>query len=68
MAVVLSEAPNHEYGTAFGAMFAIGSLGSAVLAPAFTLLGRGKTEMRPLVLAPFAVLLVIMSLAMLGVR
>jgi fucose permease len=68
VAVVLSDAPNHAYGTAFGAMFAIGSLGSAVLAPVVALMGRGKTAMRPLVLTPLAVMLVVMSLAMLGFR
>jgi fucose permease len=68
VAVVLSEAPNHEYGTAYGAMFAIGSLGSVVLAPVYSVWRQGKNAMGPLVLTPLAVLLVVASLALLGFR
>jgi fucose permease len=69
VAVALQEAPNAR-GTAYGAMFAIGSLGSAALAPLLGLLARGKgTVLRPLrLLAPLALLLVVAALAVWGVR
>jgi fucose permease len=68
VAVALQAAPNAQ-GTAYGAVFAIGSLGSAALAPLLGLLARGKTVMRALrLLAPLALLLVVVALAMVGVR
>jgi fucose permease len=68
VAVALEVAPKNAYGTAYGAMFAIGSLGSAVLAPVLGMLARGKSVLRALrLLAPLALLLVVVALAMVGV-
>jgi fucose permease len=65
VAIALREAPDNGRGTAYGAMFAIGSLGSAVLAPVLGALARGKTVLRALrLLAPLALLLVVAALAM----
>ncbi len=64
VAVALGAAPN-AHGTAYGAMFAVGSLGSATLAPVLGLLARGKRVMRALrLLAPLALLLVVAVLAL----
>jgi fucose permease len=66
VAAALSAAPDeHSRGTAYGAMFAIGSLGSAALAPVLGVLARGKSVLRALrLLAPLALLLVVAALAM----
>jgi fucose permease len=67
VAVALRAAPN-GHGTAYGAMFAVGSLGSAALAPLLGLLARGKSVMRALrLLAPLALLLVVAALALIVV-
>jgi fucose permease len=69
VAVALESVSPREYGTAYGAVFAVGSLGSAALAPVLGLLARGKTVMRALRwLAPLALLLVVVALAMVGAR
>jgi fucose permease len=66
VALTLKEAPANR-GTAFGAMFAIGSLGSALLAPVLGVLARGQKVLRALrVLAPLGLLLVVAALAILG--
>ncbi|HEX5273324.1 MAG TPA: MFS transporter [Gemmataceae bacterium] len=68
VAYALHAAPNGAHGTAYGAVFAIGSAGSALLAPLLGLLMRGKSVMRALrLLAPVALLLVVVALALLGV-
>jgi fucose permease len=68
VAIALEKAQN-SYGTAYGLMFAIGSAGSAALAPVLGILARGKTVTRPLrLLAPLALLLVIVALALVGVK
>jgi fucose permease len=67
VAYALHTAPNAP-GTAYGAVFAIGSAGSAALAPLLGLLMRGKSVMRGLrLLAPVGLLLVLVALALLGV-
>jgi fucose permease len=63
VAVALQAAPSAR-GTAYGAMFAIGSLGSAALAPVLGILARGKVMRALRVLAPLALLLVVVALAM----
>ncbi len=63
VAVALQAAPSAR-GTAYGAMFAIGSLGSAALAPILGILARGKVMRALRVLAPLALLLVVVALAM----
>src|SRR5262249_4231243 len=69
VAVALPGVEPNERGTAYGAMFAIGSLGSAALAPLLGLLARGKTVLRPLrLLAPLALLLVVAALAVWSIR
>jgi fucose permease len=69
VAITLEKAPPHSYGTAYGVMFAIGSAGSAALAPVLGFLARRKTVSRPLrLLAPLALLLVVAALALVGVR
>jgi fucose permease len=69
VALALQAAPPQSYGAAYGTMFAVGSLGSAALAPVLGLLARGKSLMRPLrLLAPLALLLVVVALALVGVR
>jgi fucose permease len=69
VAVALAAAPMGGHGTAYGTMFAVGSLGSAVLAPVLGVLARGKSVLRALRwLAPIALLLVIAAVAMLGLR
>jgi fucose permease len=66
VAYALHTAPN-AHGTAYGAVFAIGSAGSAALAPLLGLLMRGKSVMRALrLLAPVGLLLVLATLAMLA--
>jgi fucose permease len=66
VAYALHTAPN-AHGTAYGAVFAIGSAGSAALAPLLGLLMRGKSVMRSLrLLAPVGLLLVVAALAMLA--
>jgi fucose permease len=68
VAVALQAAPQSR-GTAYGMMFAIGSLGSAVLAPVLGVLARGKTVLRALrLLAPLALLLVVAALATIVLR
>jgi fucose permease len=69
VAIALAAAPQSR-GTAYGTMFAIGSLGSAVLGPVLGVLARGKGGvLRALrLLAPIALLLVVVALAMVGVR
>jgi fucose permease len=68
VAAVLHGVPAHARGTAYGTMFAVGSLGSAALAPVLGALARGKTVLRALrLLAPLALLLVVVALAMVGV-
>jgi fucose permease len=66
VAAALYAAPDvHSRGTAYGAMFAVGSLGSAALAPVLGVLARGKSVLRALrLLAPLALLLVVAALAM----
>jgi fucose permease len=69
VAVALHAAPENSRGTAYGVMFALGSLGSAALAPVLGLLARRKTVLRALrLLAPVALLLVVAALAMVVVR
>jgi len=69
VAVALNAAPEHGRGTAYGVMFAVGSLGSAALAPILGLLARGKGVRRALrLLAPLALLLVVATLAMVVVK
>ncbi len=69
VAIALQAAPPNGYGTAYGSMFAIGSLGSAALAPVLGYLARGKGVMRPLrLLALLALLLVVVALALVVVR
>jgi fucose permease len=64
VAAALYAAPDSR-GTAYGAMFAVGSLGSAALAPVLGVLARGKSVLRALrLLAPLALLLVVAALAM----
>jgi fucose permease len=63
VAVALQAAPSAR-GTAYGAMFAIGSLGSAALAPVLGILAQGKVMRALRVLAPLALLLVVVALAM----
>jgi fucose permease len=63
VAVALQAVPGAR-GTAYGAMFAIGSLGSAALAPVLGILARGKVMRALRVLAPLALLLVVVALAM----
>ncbi len=64
VAYALHAAPN-AHGTAYGAVFAIGSAGSAALAPLLGFLMRGKSVMRALrLLAPLALLLVVAALAL----
>jgi fucose permease len=67
IAYALHAAPANAQGTAYGSVFAIGSAGSALLAPLLGLLMRGKSVMRALrLLAPLALLLIIVALALLG--
>ncbi len=63
-ALTLNHFPDNR-GTAFGALFAFGSLGSLVLAPFLSVFTRGRTTLRALrLLAPLALLLVVVALAL----
>jgi fucose permease len=63
-ALTLNHFPANR-GTAFGALFAVGSLGSLVLAPLLSMFSRGHTTLRALrLLAPLAMLLVVVALAL----
>ena len=63
-ALTLSHFPANR-GTAFGALFAFGSFGSLLLAPLLSFFTRGQTTLRALrLLAPLAMLLVIVALAL----
>jgi fucose permease len=63
-ALTLNHFPANR-GTAFGALFAFGSLGSLLLAPLLSVFTRGQTTLRALrLLAPLAMLLVVVALAL----